>query len=305
MTVNVTVRRALAQSGLVPLDAQVLLAHVMQHDRSWLIAHDDAGLTREEADAYFALARRRRDGEPIAYLTGVREFWGLSFLVSPAVLIPRPETETLIELVLARLPAESEVGVLDLGTGSGAIAIALAHERPRARILATDRSEDALAVARENARRLGAGNVEFLRSDWYAAVPIDAFGASFTVIASNPPYVAANDPHLAEGDLRFEPVRALSPGGDGLSAIRTIVAGAMERLAPAGTLVVEHGYDQSARVCELFAAAGFADVVAVRDLAGIPRIVAGRGASGRLLRDQVPRSEDPSIPQGTDGTSIA
>lgn len=274
-----TVRRVVAQSGLVPLDAQVLLAHVLHHDRAWLVAHDDVSLTPQQVDAYFALARRRRDGEPIAYLTGAREFWGLSFRVSPAVLIPRPETETLVELALARLPKDFEAGVLDLGTGSGAIAIAIAHERPRLRILATDASADALAIARENARRLATANVEFLQTDWYDAVPRNWRGAPFALIASNPPYVAAGDPHLGEGDLRFEPVWALAPGGDGLSAIRTIVAGAVERLAPGGTLVVEHGYDQSARVRELFVAAGFADIVAVRDLAGIARIVAGRRAS--------------------------
>jgi len=276
MTDATTVRRALAQAGLVPLDAQILLAQVLGRDRAWLVAHDDAALTAEQADAYFALARRRRDGEPVAYLTGVREFWGLPFLVSPAVLIPRPETETLVELALARLPEHREVGVLDLGTGSGAIAIAIARERPRARVLAADASAEALALARENARRLGAGNVEFVQSDWYADLPRNWPGAPFALIASNPPYVAADDPHLGEGDVRFEPVRALSPGGDGLAAIRTIVGGAHERLAPGGTLVVEHGYDQAERVRELFAAAGLADIVSVRDLAGIPRVVAGR-----------------------------
>jgi len=253
----------------------VLLAHVLQRDRAWLVAHDDAALTAEQAVAYFALARRRRDGEPIAYLTGVREFWGLPFLVSPAVLIPRPETETLVELALARLPDGRDVGVLDLGTGSGAIAIAIACERSRARVLATDASADALALARENARRLSAGNVEFVHSDWYANLPRDWPGAPFALIASNPPYVAGHDPHLLEGDVRFEPAGALSPGGDGLAAIRTIVGGACERLAPGGTLVVEHGYDQPERVRELFAAAGLAQIVSVCDLAGIPRVVAG------------------------------
>jgi release factor glutamine methyltransferase len=278
MTDAVTVRRALAQAGLVPLDAQVLLAQVLGRDRAWLVAHDDAVLSADQADAYFALARRRRDGEPIAYLTGVREFWGLPFVVSPAVLIPRPETETLVELALARLAEDRGLGVLDLGTGSGAIAIAIAHERPRARVLAADASPDALAVARENARRLGTANVEFVQSDWYADLPRHWPGAPFALIASNPPYVAAGDPHLGDGDLRFEPLRALSPGGDGLAAIRTIVGGARERLASGGTLVVEHGYDQAERVRALFGAAGLSEIVSVRDLAGIPRIVAGRRA---------------------------
>lgn len=274
MIAPVTVRRALAQSGLVPVDAQALLGHVLDRDRAWLAGHGEDAVDRARADAFFALAKRRRDGEPIAYLTGIREFWGLPLVVSPAVLIPRPETETLVELALARLPSDRPVQVLDLGAGSGAIALAIAHERPRAHVLATDSSLEALAVARENARRLRLSNVVFARTDWFAGLPPEA--APFDLVASNPPYVAANDPHLAEGDLRFEPRAALTPGGDGLGALRIIVAGAGERLAPGGTLVVEHGYDQSGAVQAIFAAAGFADIVAARDLAGIPRVVAGR-----------------------------
>ena len=267
-----TVRAALAQSGLVPVDAQVLLAHALGVNRAWLIAHAADPLPAASAAAFLALAKRRRDGEPVAYLTGVREFWGLPLAVTPAVLIPRPETETLVELALARLPPDRPVSVLDLGTGSGAVALAIARERPQARVLATDVSPDALAVAEGNARRLGLANVAFLRSDWYAAVPADPFDA----IVSNPPYVAAGDPHLAAGDLRHEPPAALSPGGDGLDALRIIVAGAPARLAPGGTLVVEHGYDQGEAVQALFRAAGFSDVAAIRDLAGMARAVAGR-----------------------------
>ncbi len=267
-----TVRAALAQSGLVPVDAQVLLAHVLGVNRAWLIAHAADALDATGAAAFMALAKRRRDGEPVAYLTGTREFWGLALAVTPAVLIPRPETETLVELVLARLPADRPIAVLDLGTGSGALALAIAHERPHAQVTATDVSPDALAVAEGNARRLALGNVAFLRSDWYAAVPAVPFDA----IVSNPPYVAAGDPHLADGDLRFEPAGALSPGGDGLGALRIIVGGARERLVPGGTLAVEHGHDQSEAVQALFAAAGFGGVVVARDLAGIPRVVAGR-----------------------------
>lgn len=276
MTDEVTVRRALAQAGLVPIDAQVLLTHVLGKDRAWLIAHDGDALARDRTDAFEALAKRRRDGEPIAYLTGIREFWGLSLSVSPAVLIPRPETETLVELALSRLPADLDLRVLDLGTGSGAIGLALAHERPRARILATDISREALAVAEGNARRLGIANVEFARSDWYADLPPAWRDKPLGLIASNPPYVATHDPHLGDGDVRFEPTAALASGVDGLAAIRQIIGGASQHLAPGGTLVVEHGYDQSERVRALFAAADFSDIVAVRDLAGIPRIVAGR-----------------------------
>jgi release factor glutamine methyltransferase len=252
---------------------------VLAKERAWLVAHADEPLAGGDAAAFAALAQRRLRGEPVAYLTGIREFWGLALTVSPAVLIPRPETETLVEVALARLPPERDIRVLDLGTGSGAIALAVAHERPRARVLATDASADALAIARGNAHRLGIGNVEFAQTDWYASMPTLWRDLRFDLIASNPPYVATGDPHLDEGDLRFEPDVALASGGDGLAAIRTIVAGAREHLAPGGTLVVEHGYDQADRVLGLFAAAGFVEIAAVRDLAGISRVVGGRLAA--------------------------
>jgi release factor glutamine methyltransferase len=266
-----TVRGTLEGCGLVPLDAQVLLAHVLGRDRAWLAARAGDALPKEAVDAFFALAKRRRAGEPVAYLTGIREFWGLPLAVSAAVLIPRPETETVVERALVRLAPDHDARVLDLGTGSGAIALALAHERPRARVLATDVSADALDVARENARRLAVANVEFLLTDWYRNLPPRAFD----LIVSNPPYVAARDPHLANGDVRFEPSIALASGADGLDALRAIVGGAQAHLTSAGTLVVEHGYDQSAAVRGLFEAAGFTGIVAARDLAGIPRVVAG------------------------------
>ena len=274
MSVIPTVRQALAQSGLVPVDAQVLLAHVLSVDRAWLVGHATDRLTREESDDFFALATRRRDGEPVAYLTGRREFHGLDLRVTPAVLIPRPETETLVDCALERLPADREVRVLDLGTGSGAIALAIAHARPLASVVATDVSIDALAVARENAARLDLTNVAFLHGDWYEALGDDA--VPFDAIVANPPYVASGDAHLGEGDLRHEPQVALTPGGDGLDALRTIAAGAVARLVRGGTLAVEHGYDQSDAVRALFADAGFAGIEARRDLAGIPRVVAGR-----------------------------
>ena len=275
MTSGATISAALAQSGLVPLDAQVLLAHVVGQDRAWLVAHRGDAIAREQLDAFLALARRRREGEPVAYLTGRREFWGLPLVVSPAVLIPRPETETLVELALARLPEERNVRVLDLGTGSGAIALAIAHERPRATIVATDVSTDALDVARANARRLGLANVEFAFSDWYDGLAPSSTGGAFDLIVSNPPYIDAADPHLREGDVRFEPARALTPGGSGTAAILRIVSGAHERMVPGGSLAVEHGYDQADAVRAIFVAAGFAQIVAVRDLAGIPRVAAG------------------------------
>jgi release factor glutamine methyltransferase len=266
-----TVRQALAQCGIQPVDAKVLLAHVVGCNRAWLAAHETYGLTQDEASAFAALCNRRRAGEPVAYLTGTREFWGLTLSVTPDVLIPRPETETLVEFALSKLPRDRLLRVLDLGTGSGAIALALAHDRPQAEVLATDRSDAALAVARGNAQRLKLTNVAFAAADWYGGIPL----GTFDLVASNPPYIGAVDPHLQEGDLRFEPSSALSPGVDGHSALRVIIGGARERLAPGGWLVVEHGYDQSEAVQALFRDAGFADVAALRDLAGIPRVVAG------------------------------
>jgi release factor glutamine methyltransferase len=276
VSTRVTIRRALADSGLDAVDAQVLLAHVTGRDRAWLAAHGDDVLEAEHADAFATLAERRRGGEPVAYLTGTREFFGLPFLVTPAVLIPRPETETLVEIALAHLPVDAAARVLDLGTGCGAVALAIAHERPKARVLATDVSAAALAVAAENARRLGLANVAFVRSDWYEHVGVAWPGARFDLIASNPPYVVAGDPHLAEGDLRFEPAVALSPGTDALAAIRSIVAGAREHLAPGGWLALECGYDQAEAVRGLLASAGWSDIITACDLAGIERTVAAR-----------------------------
>lgn len=269
-----TVRVALAQSGLVPIDGQVLLAHVLDRNRAWLVAHRDDALAPEHARAFALLAQRRRDGEPVAYLIGAREFHGLALEVSPAVLIPRPETETLVELALAWLPSEMPARVLDLGTGSGAIALAIARARPACAVTAVDASPDALAVARRNARRLGVSNVAFVRSDWYADLGADAFD----LVVSNPPYVAAGDPHLAEGDLRFEPAAALVGGADGLAALRAIVAGARTHLRAGGGLIVEHGHDQADAVLALMRAAGFTGLTARRDLAGIVRVTAGRVA---------------------------
>ena len=272
MNATPSVRGAIEASGLVPVDARVLLAHVLDCDRAWLVAHGGDPLTREQAHAFFALAKRRRDGEPVAYLTGRREFWGLDLAVTPAVLIPRPETETLVEAVLARLSGDARVRVLDLGTGSGAIALAIAKERPLAQVTATDVSPEALDVARANAARLGLGNATFVRSDWYAGAPDGPYDA----IVANPPYIDPADPHLVQGDLRFEPRGALTPGSTGLSALAAIVAGASGRLAPGGLLAVEHGFDQAETVHGLFDAAGFTAVEGFRDLAGIRRVVVGQ-----------------------------
>jgi release factor glutamine methyltransferase len=270
----VTVRDALVQSALAALDAQVLLAHVLRVDRAWVVAHASDALLVEQADAFEALATRRRAGEPVAYLTGVREFWGMPLAVDPRVLIPRPETETLVERALAAIPRERTTHVLDLGTGSGAIAFAIARERPRAVVVATDISDDALAVARFNAGRLNLANVCLLQSDWYGGLP--AHPACFDLIASNPPYVAANDSHLLEGDIRYEPASALRAGDDGLDALRTVVREAPPCLVTGGTLVVEHGFDQGVAVRALMDAAGFDEVGTIRDLGGLERVTCGR-----------------------------
>lgn len=277
MSDALTVRRALAQSGLVPIDAQVLLAHALQVDRAWLLAHATDELPRAQADAFFALAKRRREGQPVAYLTGRREFHGLDLRITPAVLVPRPETETLVDAMLERLPDGPALRVVDLGTGSGAIALAIASARRHAQVVATDASGDALDVARDNAARLDLANVAFAHGAWYDALA--AHPGPFDAIVANPPYVADGDPHLVQGDLPHEPTLALASGADGLDAMRTIVAGAPARLSNGGWLGVEHGHDQSDAVRALFVGAGFDAIEARRDLAGIPRVVLGRKPS--------------------------
>lgn len=260
----------MAQSGLPPLEARMLLERVLGKTRAWLIAHADEAAGAEAEQAYAALVERRRQGVPIAYILGVREFYGLELGVAQAVLIPRPETELLVELALERIPGEAAVRVLDLGTGSGAIAVALAHERPQARVTAVDVDYAALAVARANAKRHGA-SVRFFCGDWFGAL----CGETFELIVSNPPYVAAGDPHLAMGDVRFEPQRALLGGADGLDCIRAIVAKAGAHLRPGAWLLFEHGYDQAEACRALLEAGGYREVQSWPDLAGIPRVSGG------------------------------
>ncbi|HEX7643534.1 MAG TPA: peptide chain release factor N(5)-glutamine methyltransferase [Burkholderiaceae bacterium] len=252
-------------SPLDVLETRILLMHALGLSRTQLVTQSSRELTSEETTAFAALAARRIAGEPIAYITGVREFYGLPFRVTPAVLIPRPETELLVELAIERLPQRGRA--LDLGTGSGAIAVAIAHTRPDAAVTALDVSADALAVAQGNAERNGA-KVEFLHSDWYAAVA----GRRFDVIVSNPPYIVAGDSHLAQGDLRFEPLGALTDHADGLFAIRQLCADAQSHLEPGGAIYIEHGYDQAKAVRALLSGHGFANVQSWRDLAGIERV---------------------------------
>lgn len=234
------------------LEARVLAAHAWQVDPAWLIAHDTDRPEASAIAALHALLAQRLQGVPIAYLTGTREFYGRRFRVAPGVLIPRPDTELLVELALARIPVEQSMTVLDLGTGSGCIAVTLSLERPLARITAIDRSEEALAIARRNAGILNA-NVEFLASDWFVALA----GRQFDLIVGNPPYIAAADPHLNLGDLRFEPPAALTAGPDGLADLRRLIHAAGAHLAPGGILLLEHGHDQAKAVLGLLCTQGF------------------------------------------------
>lgn len=264
-----TIRQLLGALPLDPLENRILLCHALGISRVALITQSERALGSEEAAHLAALVQRRLDGEPIAYIVGEREFFGLPFRVGPGVLIPRPDTELIVELALERLPPRGRL--LDMGTGSGAIAVACAHTRRDAIVTALDLSAEALAIARANAAANGAA-VRFLQSDWFAAVGEERF----ELIASNPPYIAAGDAHLSQGDLRFEPVGALTDHADGLSALRTIIGGAPTHLEPGGWLLLEHGYDQAEAVRALLAARGFIEVQSWRDLAGIERVSGGR-----------------------------
>jgi release factor glutamine methyltransferase len=268
-------RRLAAALGLATrearLEARVLAGYAWNAASAWLVAHATDTPDAAARAGFEAVLARRLAGEPVAYITGRREFYGRTFEVDPAVLIPRPETEHLVELALERMPPAEAPSVLDLGTGSGCVAITLALERPRARITAVDRSPAALAVARRNADILNA-TVEFLDSDWFAALG----GRRFDLIVANPPYVARDDPHLARGDLRFEPPSALAAGGDGLDDLRALAAAAPAHLAPGGWLLLEHGRDQATAVRRLLHAAGFAAPATWTDLAGQPRITGAR-----------------------------
>lgn len=272
MTVAKLLSRARDQVDGV--DADILLAHVLGKSRSWLFAHADDTVPDDVQTHFGALLQRRIAGEPVAYLTGRQGFWTLDLEVTPATLVPRPETELLVVLALARIPAGTPVNVADLGTGSGAIALAIASERPQARVIATDASSAALQIARRNAVSNDIVNIEFRCGDWLAPLA----GEKFDLIASNPPYVADGDPHLQQGDLRFEPALALSCGPDGLNAIRTIIGHAGTHLDAGGWLLLEHGWDQGDGVRGLLSDAGFIDVETVRDLEHRDRVSLGRRA---------------------------
>ena len=266
-------RNLAASADLVEarLEAQILFGHAMGVSRAWLSAHRDEAADSSAADAFRELVRRRRTGEPVAYLVARREFYGLEFRVTPDVLIPRADTETLVDAALEKLVEGAQSDVLDLGTGSGCVALTIAHERPAARVTAVDVSAAALIVARENAASIGV-SAEFVQGAWFEQLA----GRRFDLIVSNPPYVATGDPHLQQGDLRFEPAAALASGEDGLADIRIIVANALAYLHEGGWLLFEHGYEQ-AEVCrDLLSDAGFGEVINRADIAGLPRVAGGR-----------------------------
>ena len=290
------------------LEAQLLLQHVLNVNRAWLIAHENDALQPNNHEVFEALLTRRLNGEPIAYILGYREFYGLKLKVTADTLIPRPDTETLVEAALAKIPQNAnspsfrreqfaklrttesscdetdsdlrqndmvwndEFTILDLGTGTGAIALAIAHNCPQAFVTAVDASEGALKIAQENAQNLNITNIKFLQSDWFGALQNE----KFDMIVSNPPYIAQGDAHLSQGDLRFEPIAALASGADGLDDIKRIITNAPKHLNPHGWLMLEHGYNQAAHVAALLINAGFSEIETIKDLGGNNRVTLGR-----------------------------
>ena len=295
---------ALLNTEEAALEAQLLLQHALNVNRAWLIAHEGDALEANNHAVFEALLKRRLNGEPIAYILGYREFYGLKLKVSADTLIPRPDTETLVEAALAKILEPSfrreqfaklrttesncdetdsdlrqndmvwddELKVLDLGTGTGAIALAIAHNRPQAFVTAVDASENALNIAQENAQNLNITNIKFVRSNWFSALQNE----KFDLIVSNPPYIEQNDAHLTQGDLRFEPITALASGQDGLDDIRTIIAHAPQHLNPHGCLFLEHGYNQAESVSALLKQAGFSEIETIKDLGGNDRVTLGQ-----------------------------
>lgn len=272
---HVTTARLLqAGSESARRDAEILFGHVTGKSRSFLLAFPEHMLSREQCQQLDALVCRREQGEPVAYVIGEREFWSLPLQVSPATLIPRPDTERLVEAALNRLPA-TPTQILDLGTGTGAIALALASERPDCAVTGIDVQPDAAALAANNAERLGISNARFLTGSWFAPLRVLTPVPQFALIASNPPYIDAEDPHLAQGDVRFEPRSALVADEHGLADIRLIVAQAREFLLPGGWLLIEHGWQQAAAVQAIFRAAGYQQVETVQDYGGNDRVTLG------------------------------
>jgi len=250
------------------LDAEVLLAHCLKKNRTWLVTWSDKVLTKSDINQFSELLQRRISGEPIAHITGTREFWSLPLAVTTDTLIPRPDTELIIEKILDTYPAGNNISLADLGTGSGAIALALASERPDWKITATDQSASALEIAKQNAHKLNLDNISFKLGDWFEPLKDN----SFDIIVSNPPYIPMADPHLTQGDARFEPISALASGDDGLDDIRLITAQAGTHLKNRGKLFIEHGYDQKSEILDIFTKNGFIEIQQAHDLANNPRL---------------------------------
>ena len=253
-------------------EARLLLSFVLDKPQSWLIAWPESTLDNSQFDTLQQLLSRRKNGEPLAYITGVRDFWSLSLKVSPDTLIPRADTEVLVETALKLIDQSPPGSILDLGTGTGAIALALASEYPNIEILATDFSHAALAIAKQNHQSLNCPNVNFLQSDWFATIPTQRFD----IIVSNPPYIAENDEHLRDKGLKYEPISALTSGADGLDDIRQIISTSKDWLSEHGHIALEHGYNQASSVQTLLIEAGFIDVRSVRDYAGNERVTFAR-----------------------------
>ncbi|MFC3909170.1 peptide chain release factor N(5)-glutamine methyltransferase [Legionella dresdenensis] len=260
-------------SDTARIDAEILLAHILLKTRTWLYTYPEYQLTTQQIQTFESLVARRSLGTPIAYLTGTREFWSLPLRVNQETLIPRPETELLVELTLSMVSPDAGARILDLGTGSGAIALALAKERPEWDITACDLSESALQTAQDNARLLGINNIRFCRSNWFSNLEISA---PFDAIVSNPPYIAANDPHLTIGDVRFEPTHALISGNDGLSDIRHIIEHSLASLVKGGLLLIEHGYQQKLSVTSMLKEYGYVDIASWKDWQNNDRVSGGR-----------------------------
>jgi release factor glutamine methyltransferase len=268
-------------SSSARLDAELLLGHALQRSRAWLYANPEAPLTADSQTVFLALLGQRSSGRPLAHLTGTREFWSLPLEVNEHTLVPRPETELLMERALQLIELHGAQRLLELGTGSGALAVALATEQPQLSIVATDASAAALEIAQRNAERHAPERIEFYAGDWYAAV---AEQPPFDIIISNPPYIATGATALTDPELAFEPVQALYSGASGLNAIKTIITQAHTALRPGGLLALEHGFDQAAEVAKLLAAANFDAITMHADLAGLPRVTEGRLAAQDMPR---------------------
>ena len=264
-------REKLADSPSARFDAEILMAHVLESKRSFLYANPELELPYSRSEAFRKLVRQRAAGQPVAYLTGAAEFWSLPLKITTAVLIPRPDTESLVEAALSRIPPQADWRIADLGTGSGAVALAIATERPKCEVHATDISRACIEIARANANRLGLGHVHLHCGSW-----LEPLRGKFHVIVSNPPYIDADDPHLAQGDLRYEPRRALTPGADGMSAIRVITRHAGDLLVNGGWLMFEHGWQQASATVEVMKDAGFTRIETFRDLQDHERVTGGQ-----------------------------